>query len=69
MSLRPFQDLERATEEKTSSVHFLRFELDECTVLALKSRAAMSLGAEHPDYTETMVLPAAARDALVKDLA
>ena len=44
------EDLERENEEKTSSVHFLRFELGEAAAQALKRGAALSLGADHPEY-------------------
>ena len=38
------EDLDRETEEKTSSVHFLRFELDQDMVLALRNGAALEHG-------------------------
>lgn len=44
------EDLERATEEKTSAVHFLRFELDEDARRALKAGAPLALGIDHPRY-------------------
>jgi hypothetical protein len=63
------EDLERENDEKTSSVHFLRFDLDEGAAQALKRGAALSLGVEHPQYTAAVRLPAEVREALVKDLA
>jgi hypothetical protein len=63
------EDLERENEEKTSSVHFLRFDLSEAAAQALKRGAALSLGADHPQYRTTVALPPEVRDALVKDLA
>ncbi|MDX1434138.1 MAG: DUF3501 family protein [Gammaproteobacteria bacterium] len=42
------EDLERSTEDKTSSVHFLRFELDGASRAALKAGAALALGIDHP---------------------
>ena len=48
------EDLERDTEDKTSSVHFMRFELDSDMAAAVKSGAAISCGVEHENYTETM---------------
>jgi hypothetical protein len=63
------EDLDRADEEKTSSVHFLRFELSPEMVQAVKFGAAVSAGIEHPNYTETAEpIPANIRDALAADL-
>jgi hypothetical protein len=44
------EDLERETQEKTSSVHFLRFELKPDMVTALKSGAALAMGIDHENY-------------------
>jgi hypothetical protein len=63
------EDLERENEEKTSSVHFLRFELDEPAAQALKGGASLSIGVDHHEYIASVALPPAMRDALVKDLA
>jgi hypothetical protein len=63
------EDLERENEEKTSSVHFLRFELTESMARTLKKGAGLSMGIDHPRYTEALEAPSAVRDALVKDLA
>jgi hypothetical protein len=64
------EDLERENEEKTSSVHFLRWELDDRMAAALKGGAALSVGVGHPHYAaETAPVPGALRDALVADLA
>jgi uncharacterized protein DUF3501 len=63
------EDLERENGEKTSSVHFLRFDLAEPAAQALKRGAALSLGVDHPQYRASVVLPAEVRNALVKDLA
>ena len=63
------EDLERETEEKTSAVHFLRFELKPEMVTAAKSGAAISAGIEHEDYCH-QVAPVTEniRASLVKDL-
>ncbi|CAM2168610.1 DUF3501 domain-containing protein [Burkholderia cepacia] len=45
------EDLERDNAEKTSAVHFLRFELDAPMRAALKGGAALSIGCDHPAYT------------------
>jgi glycerol-3-phosphate dehydrogenase subunit C len=64
------EDLERENEEKTSSVHFLRFELDEPMAAALKSGAALSAGVDHPHYRASAdPVPATLREALLADLA
>jgi len=63
------EDLERENEEKTSSVHFLRFEFTESMAQALKNGAGLSIGIDHPRYTEALEAQPAVRDALVKDLA
>jgi uncharacterized protein DUF3501 len=62
------EDLERENEEKTSSVHFLRFDFAEPAAQALKRGAALSVGVEHPQYEASLALPREVRDALVEDL-
>jgi hypothetical protein len=47
------EDLERDNEEKTSAVHFLRFELSAGMLAAAKSGAALSVGVDHPAYAFT----------------
>ncbi|HUL63556.1 MAG TPA: DUF3501 family protein [Burkholderiaceae bacterium] len=44
------EDMERENEEKTSSVHFLRFEFEPEVIAAWKSGAAVALGIDHPNY-------------------
>jgi hypothetical protein len=62
------EDLERETEEKTASVHFLRFELDVGARDALRRGAEITVGVDHPQYTATSQLSASVRDALAADL-
>ncbi len=63
------EDLERENEEKTSAVHFLRFELTAGMVAAGKSGAAISVGIDHPEYmANTGALPEAVRASLASDL-
>jgi Protein of unknown function (DUF3501) len=62
------EDLERENAEKTSAVHFLRFELSAAMVAALKSGGALSAGVDHPHYLHEVVVPASVRDALAADL-
>ena len=63
------EDLERENEEKTSAVHFLRFELTTGMIAAAKSGAALSVGVDHPAYTANSgALPEAVRASLASDL-
>lgn len=63
------EDLDRSTEDKTSAVHFLRFELDAAMIAALKSGAALGTGIDHENYSaQVEPLPDAVRDLLVGDL-
>ena len=63
------EDLDRETEDKTSSVHFLRFELTREMVDALKYGVALAMGVDHPHYNATLdPVPAEIRAALLKDL-
>jgi len=62
------EDLERENEEKTSSVHFLRFELTPEMVKAAKSGAAISMGVDHALYMQETVVPQNVRDSLAGDL-
>ena len=62
------EDLERDTEEKTSSVHFLRFELTPAMVDAAKGGAGIAMGIEHENLTvEVDPVAATTRDSLVAD--
>jgi len=63
------EDLERENEQKTSSVHFLRFELTVEMAAALKSGAELAVGCDHPEYRAAVDLPSRVRQALVGDLA
>jgi len=63
------EDLERETEEKTSSVHFLRFELAPDMRQALRKGAAISVGVDHPEYRARIELPPEVRASLAADLA
>ncbi len=64
------EDMERANEEKTSAVHFIRFELDAASIAAIKADAPISMGVDHPEYTAQIpALPEATRASLAKDLA
>lgn len=63
------EDLERDNEEKTSAVHFMRYELNQQMIDAVKTGAAISAGVDHENYQVT-VKPVAdnIRDSLASDL-
>ena len=64
------EDLERENDEKTSSVHFLRFELTPPMIAAMKSGAALSLGVDHDHYRhEINPVSPAVQTSLKGDLA
>ena len=63
------EDLERETEEKTSSVHFMRFELTTAQITQLKAGAALYAGVDHPAYpSEKFTVSAGIRESLSEDL-
>ena len=64
------EDLERETEDKTSAVHFMRFELTPEMIAAVKDGAAINVGIDHENYTHT-VTPVLEnyRQAMANDLA
>ena len=62
------EDLERESEEKTSAVHFLRFELSAQMIQALRAGAALSAGVSHRAYHhEVAPVPPGVRAALLAD--
>jgi len=64
------EDLERENAEKTSSVHFLRFELDDDMKARLRSSAALAIGMDQPNYKHVITeVDAAVRSSLLGDLA
>jgi hypothetical protein len=64
------EDLERENEEKTSAVHFLRFELAPEMIAALDRGAALCVGVDHDQYRHSLEpVPEPARRALVADFA
>ncbi len=63
------EDLERENDEKTSAVHFVRFELSQGMKTALKQGAQLGAGIDHPAYSVTVaVLSTQIRLALLSDL-
>lgn len=64
------EDLDRATEEKTSAVHFLRFELTPGMIASLRADAPLAAGIDHPACRiEIAPVPEAVRASLASDLA
>lgn len=62
------EDLERSTDNKTSAVHFLRFQLEQDDITELLSNAKISLGVNHSEYNKETELAPDTRASLVKDL-
>ena len=62
------EDLERETEDKTSSVHFMRFELTPDMVEAAKQGAPVKMGIDHDNYRHEVSVPENVRASLVEDL-
>ena len=62
------EDLERTDETKTSSVHFLRFELTRDIVRRVKEGADIEIGIDHASYDHATTIPPAVRDSLAGDL-
>jgi len=64
------EDMDRENEQKTSAVHFLRFELDTGMKAKLRAGAGLSIGVDHPSYTAAVAdVSDAARGSLLRDLA
>lgn len=64
------EDLERENDEKTSAVHFVRFELSPSMKEALQGGAQMMIGCDHPNYpAHVEELPQETLAALLRDLA
>ncbi|WP_298138573.1 DUF3501 family protein [Acidiferrobacter sp.] len=63
------EDMGRESDEKTSSVHFLRFELGREHAAAARGGAKILCGIDHPAYHEETILAEAQRAALLADLA
>ena len=63
------EDLERENEQKTSAVHFLRFELGAPMIASLRGGAALGVGIDHPHYRHAVApLPPAVQRSLTDDL-
>lgn len=62
------EDLDRETGEKTSAVHFVRFEFDEARRRAIRAGAAVVIGCDHAHYPARVRVDGATRQSLVDDL-
>ena len=63
------EDMERENDEKTSAVHFLRFELSPSMAEAMKGDASLSIGVDHEEYRHLLSpVPRPVRDSLRLDL-
>jgi hypothetical protein len=64
------EDLERDSEEKTSAVHFVRFQFTAPMIAAFKAGSALGAGVDHPEYRHSVEpVPATLRQALLEDFA
>ena len=63
------EDMERATEAKTSAVHFLRFQLPGDDIATLKAGATLAVGVDHEHYRHAVdPVPQALHEQLLADL-
>ena len=63
------EDMERTNSEKTSAVHFLRFDLAPSMLVALRRGAELAIGVDHAAYTASVdSVPAAVKNSLLSDL-
>jgi len=62
------EDLDRENEEKTSAVHFVRFELTPAMCAAVKAGAAVKLGCDHTNYPAHITIAAETLASLAGDL-
>jgi hypothetical protein len=62
------EDLERSTDNKTSAVHFLRFELNQTDITDFLSNNRVVVGVSHEEYTDEVALSEATKVSLSKDL-
>jgi hypothetical protein len=62
------EDLDRENEQKTSAVHFVRFEFTPAMRAAIKAGAAVKIGCDHTHYPAHMQIPAETLASLAGDL-
>ena len=61
------EDLERTRDEKTSAVHFLRFQLDSDSIEKFKSSDNIVFGATHDSYSSDIKIGSETKSALLND--
>ena len=61
------EDLERETDEKTSSVHFMRFEFEQSMIVDFCKGAKIKIGASHPNYNCEIIIEKRVQDELNQD--
>jgi len=63
------EDMDRSNDEKTSAVHFLRFELTPPMIAAMRADSDLAIGVAHPAYAAQIDrVPLAVRSSLAGDL-
>ena len=62
------EDLDRETAEKTSAVHFVRFELNPAMCAAVKAGAGVKMGCDHTHYPSHVEMAAETLASLAGDL-
>ena len=63
------EDLDRENDEKTSAVHFVRFEFNASTRAAIKAGAAVKIGCDHTNYPAHLEVAADTLASLAGDIA
>ncbi len=61
------EDLERETDEKTSSVHFMRFEFGQSMIAEFCKGAKIKIGVSHPNYNCEIIIEKRVQDELNQD--
>ena len=62
------EDMDRENDEKTSAVHFVRFELTPAMCAAVKAGASVKVGCDHTNYPAHVSVPPEALASLASDL-
>ena len=62
------EDLDRSTDEKTSAVHFLRFQLEQDDIADFISSSEVRIGVDHPEYNKEILLEESSKKSLQGDL-
>ena len=62
------EDLNRETEDKTSAVHFVRFELTQNMCAHAKVGLPINFGIDHPYFKTDVIVPAEVQRSLINDL-